>query len=66
MIVTIEELDDPRVAEYRNLPDPELLRAHGVFVAEGRQVVRLLLASCCRLRPRLAPLRRVSLTRVVR
>jgi tRNA G18 (ribose-2'-O)-methylase SpoU len=45
MMVTIEELDDPRVAEYRNLPDPELLRAHGVFVAEGRQVVRLLLAS---------------------
>jgi len=45
MTVTIESLDDPRVAEYRNIPDPELLRAHGVFVAEGRQVVRHLLAS---------------------
>jgi tRNA G18 (ribose-2'-O)-methylase SpoU len=45
MIVTVDDLDDPRVAEYRNIPDPELLRAHGVFVAEGRQVVRHLLAS---------------------
>ena len=45
MIVPIDDLEDPRVAEYRNLPDPELLRDHGVFVAEGRQVVRHLLAS---------------------
>jgi tRNA G18 (ribose-2'-O)-methylase SpoU len=45
MIVPIDDLEDPRVAEYRNLPDPELLRDHGVFVAEGRQVVRRLLAS---------------------
>jgi tRNA G18 (ribose-2'-O)-methylase SpoU len=45
MMVTIADLDDPRLAEYRNVPDPELLRAHGVFVAEGRQVVRHLLAS---------------------
>jgi tRNA G18 (ribose-2'-O)-methylase SpoU len=45
MIVPTEDLDDPRVAEYRNVPDPELLREHGVFVAEGRQVVRQLLAS---------------------
>jgi len=45
MTVTIESLDDPRVAEYRNIPDPELLRHHGLFVAEGRHVVRHLLAS---------------------
>jgi tRNA G18 (ribose-2'-O)-methylase SpoU len=45
MIATIDDIDDPRVAEYRNIPDPELLLAHGVFVAEGRQVVRHLLAS---------------------
>jgi tRNA G18 (ribose-2'-O)-methylase SpoU len=45
MIFTIDDLDDPRVAEYRNLPDPELLRAHGVFIAEGRLVVRYLLTS---------------------
>ncbi len=45
MIQPIDDVDDPRVAAYRNIPDPELLRAHGVFVAEGRQVVRHLLAS---------------------
>jgi len=45
MTVTIESLDDPRVAEYRDIPDPALLRDHGVFVAEGRLVVRHLLAS---------------------
>ena len=45
MTHAIDDLDDPRVAEYRNLPDPALLRDHGLFVAEGRQVVRHLLAS---------------------
>jgi tRNA G18 (ribose-2'-O)-methylase SpoU len=44
-MVTVDDLDDPRVAEYRNIPDPELLLARGVFVAEGRHVVRHLLAS---------------------
>jgi tRNA G18 (ribose-2'-O)-methylase SpoU len=32
--------DDPRVADYRNVPDPELVRSRGLFVAEGRLVVR--------------------------
>ena len=45
MFHTVHDPDDPRVAEYRNIPDPELLRDHGVFIAEGRQVVRQLLAS---------------------
>ena len=45
MLVPIDSLDDPRVAAYRDIPDPDLLRRHGVFVAEGRQVVRHLLAS---------------------
>lgn len=35
--------EDPRIADYRNVPDPELLASHGVFVAEGRHVVRRLL-----------------------
>ena len=43
MLVTVGGLDDPRVDDYRNVPDPELLRARGVFVAEGRLVVRRLL-----------------------
>jgi tRNA G18 (ribose-2'-O)-methylase SpoU len=36
--------EDPRIADYRNVPDPELLASRGVFVAEGRHVVRRLLA----------------------
>jgi tRNA G18 (ribose-2'-O)-methylase SpoU len=40
----IDGIDDPRVADYRNVPDPELLRARGVFIAEGREVVRTLVS----------------------
>ena len=43
MRIFIDDLDDPRIADYRNVPDPELLRHRGVFVAEGREVVRRLL-----------------------
>lgn len=43
MRIPIDDLDDPRIADYRNVPDPELLRDRGVFVAEGREVVRRLL-----------------------
>ena len=32
--------DDPRVADYRAVHDPELARSRGLFVAEGRLVVR--------------------------
>jgi tRNA G18 (ribose-2'-O)-methylase SpoU len=41
----IDAATDPRLALYRGVRDPELLRAHGVFVAEGRLVVRRLLES---------------------
>jgi len=34
--------DDPRLAPYRALTDPAALRARGLFVAEGRMVVRRL------------------------
>lgn len=34
---------DDRLADYRDLPDPELLRRGEIFVAEGRFVVRTLL-----------------------
>jgi tRNA G18 (ribose-2'-O)-methylase SpoU len=37
--------DDPRLSDYRNIPDPDLLRTRGLFIAEGRHVVRRLLAS---------------------
>ncbi len=51
--VTVElvtAIDDPRLVDYRNVPDPVLLRERGVFIAEGRHVVRLLLASRARIR----------------
>jgi tRNA G18 (ribose-2'-O)-methylase SpoU len=44
-IERVDSLDDPRLADYRHVPDPELLRRGDVFVAEGRLVVRTLLAS---------------------
>jgi tRNA G18 (ribose-2'-O)-methylase SpoU len=34
------DADDPRLAPYRNVSDRDLLRSSGVFVAEGRLVVR--------------------------
>jgi tRNA G18 (ribose-2'-O)-methylase SpoU len=44
-IIRISDAADPRIADYRNVPDPELLRRRGLFVAENRLVVRTLLAS---------------------
>ena len=35
--------DDPRVAEYTSVPDAKLVRERGLFVAEGRFVVRRLI-----------------------
>lgn len=43
MIIRVASIDDPCLDDYRNVPDPELLRSRGVFVAEGRHVVRRLL-----------------------
>jgi tRNA G18 (ribose-2'-O)-methylase SpoU len=40
----VDRLDDPRLADYRHVRDPELLRQGEVFVAEGRLVVRTLLS----------------------
>ncbi|MCA9293531.1 MAG: RNA methyltransferase [Phycisphaerales bacterium] len=45
-IERIEHLDDPRVAAYRDLRDATLKAREGLFVAEGRLVVRLLLEGC--------------------
>jgi tRNA G18 (ribose-2'-O)-methylase SpoU len=43
-IERLETVDDERLADYRHVPDPELLRRGEIFVAEGRLVVRALLA----------------------
>jgi tRNA G18 (ribose-2'-O)-methylase SpoU len=41
----ISDMNDPRVAVFRDVTDPELMRRHGLFVAEGRLVVERLLQS---------------------
>lgn len=46
LVEPIDSLDDPRLAVYRNLKDRELARdRRGLFIAEGAQVVKRLLAS---------------------
>jgi len=43
LIRDVRNLDDPRVAGYRAVADPDRLTELGVFVAEGRLVVRRLI-----------------------
>ena len=42
-LIRVADIDDPRLALYRGVRDPELLRGHNAFVAEGRLVVERLL-----------------------
>lgn len=42
--IPVADPADPRLALYGGVQDPELLREHGVFIAEGRLVVGRLLA----------------------
>jgi tRNA G18 (ribose-2'-O)-methylase SpoU len=44
-LVRIEQLEDARLDDYRNVSDAELLRRRGLFVGEGRLVSRRLLRS---------------------
>lgn len=44
MLISIEDPDDPRIAPYKGAGDPGLLRDGHAFIAEGRLVVRRLLA----------------------
>lgn len=41
--ITIEALDDPRVADYQHIADHRYMLDRGLFIAEGRLVVRRLL-----------------------
>ena len=43
-VVRVETLEDPRIADFKNIPDPVRLRERGAFVAEGRFAVRRLIA----------------------
>jgi tRNA G18 (ribose-2'-O)-methylase SpoU len=42
-VIYIDHADDERLADFRAVSDPELARTRGLFVAEGRLVVRRLL-----------------------
>jgi tRNA G18 (ribose-2'-O)-methylase SpoU len=42
-IERVDRIDDGRLADYRHVPDPDLLRRGEIFIAEGRLVVRELL-----------------------
>src|SRR5688572_29664439 len=42
-VIRVDRFDDPRLADYRNVSDAELLRRRNRFVAEGRLVVGRLL-----------------------
>jgi tRNA G18 (ribose-2'-O)-methylase SpoU len=44
-IIRIDDGRDPRLAEYAGVREPERLRASGLLIAEGRFVVRRVLAS---------------------
>ena len=41
--IVIDSLDDPRVGDYQHIADPQHMLDRGLFVAEGRLVVRRLL-----------------------
>jgi len=42
-ILPVSDPDDPRIHDYRNIPDPELVARGGIFIAEGRLVVQRLI-----------------------
>ena len=44
-VLSVDDAGDPRLADFLGIPDPQLARVRGVFVAEGRLVVSRLLAS---------------------
>jgi len=46
-IIAVGDAYDPRLADYRNIPDPVLVEQRGIFIAEGRLVVQRLLSGSC-------------------
>lgn len=59
--IQINDLDDPRIAPYRNLKDRDLAKEGARFIAEGAHVVQRLLASDYRAESVLLAQRRVEL-----
>ena len=50
-VIHVDNPDDERLSDFKAVSDPERARTHGVFIAEGRLVVRRLLTES-RLTPR--------------
>ncbi len=48
LVEPVADVDDPRVADYRDVSDGDLMRRHRLFVAEGRLLVRRLLETSLR------------------
>ena len=42
-LIRVNDLDDPRIADYRVVAEPDVVRVRGLFVAEGRRVVERLI-----------------------
>jgi tRNA G18 (ribose-2'-O)-methylase SpoU len=42
-VITVDAADDERIADYRNIPDADLVERRAIFIAEGRLVVTRLL-----------------------
>ena len=43
-VITVDDADDERLADFKAVDDPDLARTRGLFIAEGRLVVKRLLA----------------------
>jgi tRNA G18 (ribose-2'-O)-methylase SpoU len=51
MFERISDHHDPRIAEYRDVTEPELVKSRGLFIAEGRTVLqRVIEAGCYQIR----------------
>ncbi len=51
-LTIIEDPDDPRIADYRDIRERDLVGRRGLLVAEGAVVLRVLLSEASRARPR--------------
>ena len=60
MLIPLQTIDDPRLDHYRDLKRSTLIRNSGLFIAEGRRVVRRLLHSDFTVRSVLLSQKRVA------
>lgn len=51
-VILIEDPDDPRIADFRDIRERDMVGRRGLFVAEGEVVLRALLADTSRCAPR--------------